>query len=51
MSKIRCTDVAYRSGEIEVLAAIHAGHINLETWQSTGWIQYMTLSLARSWQP
>lgn len=31
--KIRCNDIAYRKGFIEVTSAIHASCINLEAWQ------------------
>ena len=30
--KIKCNDIAYRQGFIEVAAGIHARHINLEVW-------------------
>ena len=31
--KIRCNDIGYRKGFIEVTPAIHASCINLEVWQ------------------
>ena len=31
--KIRCNDIAYRKGFIEVTSEIHAAYINLEAWQ------------------
>jgi len=32
--KIRCKDVSYRSGFIEVNPGIHDGHVNLEIWNT-----------------
>ncbi len=31
--RMRCRNVAYRQGEIEVMDRIHPGLVNLETWQ------------------
>lgn len=31
--KIRFNDVCYRQGFMEVIANIHPGHINIETWE------------------
>jgi len=32
MQKIKCNSINYRKGFIEVLANIHSGCINIETW-------------------
>lgn len=29
---LRCNDIDYRQGFIEVTANIHPGHVNIETW-------------------
>lgn len=32
LPKIRCCDIDYRQGFVEILPGIHPGHVNLEVW-------------------
>ena len=32
INTIRCADIPYRQGLIEVVAGVHAHHVNLEVW-------------------
>ena len=44
-TRIKCDNVEYRKGFIEITAGIHAGCINLETWGIDGKVDLSKLDI------